>query len=199
MFKFMYFVIFLKILRQIECEAPSMFYNSRSQKYFTPTVRTDSEFQLPPAIPSTSYGFPAEPNYEAPTESSDYVPPTESTPAPIIFKHVYVHVPPPEPDYSPPQAVSAPSPVQKHYRIIFIKAPTLSVPTLPPLQALPQQEEKTIVYVLVKKPEDVPDNVIPTPTTTVPSKPEVYFIRYKTQQATTTQQPDPSDGGYYKK
>lgn len=48
-----------------------------------------------------------------------------------------------------------------------------------PLQ--PQNEEKTLVYVLVKKPEEAPEVHIPTPAPTQPSKPEVYFIRYKTQ------------------
>lgn len=52
-------------------------------------------------------------------------------------------------------------------------------PIIPPPQ---QTEEKTLVYVLVKKPDDQPDIVIPTPAPTQPSKPEVYFIRYKTQK-----------------
>lgn len=70
---------------------------------------------------------------------------------------------------------------QKHYKIIFIKAPTAPTPTAPviPLQA--QNEEKTLVYVLVKKPEDQPEISIPTAAPTQPTKPEVYFIRYKTQ------------------
>lgn len=46
----------------------------------------------------------------------------------------------------------------------------------------PQNEEKTLVYVLVKKPDDQQDIVIPTPAPTQPSKPEVYFIKYKTQK-----------------
>jgi len=44
----------------------------------------------------------------------------------------------------------------------------------------PQNEEKTLVYVLVKKPEEAPEITIPTPAPTQPAKPEVYFIRYKT-------------------
>lgn len=46
---------------------------------------------------------------------------------------------------------------------------------------IPQNEEKTLVYVLVKKPEEQPEIVIPTQAPTQPSKPEVYFIKYKTQ------------------
>lgn len=59
-------------------------------------------------------------------------------------------------------------------------------PVIPPPQ---QNEEKTLVYVLVKKPEEQPDIVIPTPIPTLPSKPEVYFIRYRTQN-------EGSKGGY---
>lgn len=85
-----------------------------------------------------------------------------------------------------------PPPVQKHYKIVFIKAPSppkQQAPVLPPIQ---QSEEKTLVYVLVKKPDEQPDIVIPTPAPTQPSKPEVYFIRYKTKKQ------EGSNGGYPK-
>jgi hypothetical protein len=103
--------------------------------------------------------------------------------APVIHKHVYVHVPPPEaPEYKAPKYIAPVAPPQKHYKIVFIKAPTPPTPTAPVLPPLPQpDEEKTLIYVLVKKPEEQPDVVIPTQPPTQPSKPEVYFIRYKTQ------------------
>jgi hypothetical protein len=115
------------------------------------------------------YGAPA-PVYGAPQQ------------APVVHKHIYVHVPPPEPSYAPkrrPQQ-SLPPP-QKHYKIIFIKAPTPPPPTLPDIpQIAPPAEQKTLIYVLVKKPDEGPGEiVIPTPAPTKPSKPEVYFIRYK--------------------
>lgn len=96
---------------------------------------------------------------------------------------MYVHVPPPEaPEYKPPKHIPQPQPPQKHYKIVFIKAPTPPTPTAPQLPPLPQpDEEKTLIYVLVKKPEEAPDVVLPTQAPTQPSKPEVYFIRYKTQ------------------
>jgi len=99
----------------------------------------------------------------------------------LIQKHIYVHVPPPEQeDIRPPQQIQA-GVAQKHYKIIFIKAP--SPPTVSPAQiALAQQnQEKTIVYVLVKKPDEIGDINIPAVPPTQPSKPEVYFIKYKTQ------------------
>lgn len=163
-------------------------------------------FEPAPAIPSTSYGIPEGPSsaYGAqvtaygPTQATLYGPPSE-TPAPIIHKHVYVHIPPPEPEYTTAQRPVQAQPVQKHYRIIFIKAPTQTIPTPPPLAAAPENEEKTIVYVLVRKPDDMPEIVVPTPASTAPSKPEVYFIRYKTE-VTTTSLPEivSESGGYYK-
>ncbi|GLV46342.1 TweedleE [Carabus blaptoides fortunei] len=98
-----------------------------------------------------------------------------------IQKHIYVHVPPPEPEEFRPQRPIATAAPQKHYKIIFIKAPSAPTPTAPIIPVQPQNEEKTLVYVLVKKPEDAPEISIPTPAPTQPSKPEVYFIRYKTQ------------------
>ncbi|XP_011882876.1 PREDICTED: extensin-like [Vollenhovia emeryi] len=109
-----------------------------------------------------------------------YGPPQQN---PVIHKHVYVHVPPPEaPEYKPPKHYPQQQP-QKHYKIVFIKAPTPPTPTAPQLPPLPQpDEEKTLIYVLVKKPEEAPEIVLPTQAPTQPSKPEVYFIRYKTQK-----------------
>lgn len=101
----------------------------------------------------------------------------------LIQKHIYVHVPPPEAPEDRPIRNFAPSaPAQKHYKIIFIKAPTPPTPTAPVIPALPaQDEQKTLIYVLVKKPEEAPEFSLPTIAPTQPSKPEVYFIKYKTQ------------------
>lgn len=186
------------MLHCVISEPPSQFYS----KPFLPTV----------SPPATSYGVPVEnygppapsSSYGAPAPSSSYGPPSPSygppldTLDPVVHKHVYFHIPPPEPEYVKeyPIRTPPPQPVQKHYRIIFIKAPTQStptVPTLPPIQ--PNSEEKTIVYVLVKKPEELPEIIMPTPGTTLPTKPEVYFIRYKTEQKGHDDEP----GGYYRK
>ncbi|XP_075153512.1 tweedleE [Haematobia irritans] len=140
-----------------------------------------------PSVPSGGYGAPA-PVYGPPQQ------------APVIHKHVYVHVPPPEPEYQAPRKPIVVPPPQKHYKIVFIKAPSPPAPTAPIIPALPQTEEKTLVYVLVKKPEEQPDIVIPTPAPTQPSKPEVYFIRYKTQKEETGPYPNsiaPAPSGDY--
>lgn len=63
-----------------------------------------------------------------------------------------------------------------------------------------QNEEKTLVYVLVKRPDEQPEVVIPTQPPTQPSKPEVYFIRYKTQKQESGPYPEsiaPAPSGDY--
>ncbi|XP_035779989.1 transcription factor SOX-4-like [Anopheles albimanus] len=98
----------------------------------------------------------------------------------IVQKHIYVHVPPPEPELSFQQTISAPALRQKHYKIIFIKTPSAPSQAAQLALAQSQTEEKTIVYVLVKKPEQLGDITLPSPAISKPSKPEVYFIKYKT-------------------
>ncbi|XP_050299014.1 uncharacterized protein LOC126737940 [Anthonomus grandis grandis] len=97
----------------------------------------------------------------------------------LVQKHIYVHVAPPEPEEQRPQRVIGGGQSTKHYKIIFIKAPSYQPTQQQILQAQAQNEEKTLVYVLVKKPDDVADITLPTAAPTAPSKPEVYFIRYK--------------------
>ncbi|XP_053953160.1 uncharacterized protein LOC128859989 [Anastrepha ludens] len=102
-----------------------------------------------------------------------------------VHKHVYVHVPPKdfeEEDVIETRVRHAPAAKQKHYKIVFIKAPAppaIRPPVVPPA---PQNEEKTLIYVLHKKPEAVKDIVIPAAEPTKPSKPEVYFIKYNTKK-----------------
>lgn len=76
---------------------------------------------------------------------------------------------------------------RKHWRKIYIilifyilyVAPTPPTPTVPVIPDLSQDEHKTLVYVLVKKPESLPSFELPQPKTTDPSKPEVFFVKYK--------------------
>lgn len=104
------------------------------------------------------------------------------SPETIIQKHIYVHVPPAEPKEISQQKPIAVAPPEKHYKIIFIKAPAPATPTAPSIPLQSEKEEKTLIYVLVKKPDDAPEINIPTPAPTQPSKPEVYFIRYKAEK-----------------
>lgn len=69
----------------------------------------------------------------------------------------------------------------QRYNIIFIKSPNFKRPSI--VQKI-QNEDKTIVYVLVKKPEEITPIV---QSETRHSRPEVFFIKYKvqTKQSTT--------------
>lgn len=102
---------------------------------------------------------------------------------PIVHKSAYVYVAPPDEDV-PKQKVIIEQPApKKNYQIVFIKAPNppkQEVPVIPPY--LSPQSDKTLIYVLHPKPEAAPPIHIPAPPLHKPNKPEVYFIRYKTQQ-----------------
>lgn len=98
-----------------------------------------------------------------------------------LFQHIYVHVPPPEDEQEVRQQQIQAATPQKHYKIIFIKAPSAPSVSQQAIQAAQaQNSEKTLIYVLVKKPEEInydqpQQSVIAAPV----SKPEVYFIKYK--------------------
>lgn len=87
---------------------------------------------------------------------------------PTIFKHIYVHGPPPEIEEN--QLGKSASPPKKNYKIIFIKVPSYKSK----LSLTPAVEHKTLIYVLAKNPES-PETVIPK---RIPSKHEVFFVKY---------------------
>lgn len=136
-----------------------------------------------PPIPQKQYGAPPAKQYGLPP--SQYGPPTEYGLPQIekqVTKNVYVHIPPEESaKIIPSQVINVPVP-KKHYKIIFIKAPTPPTPAKQIIPEQPQDEHKTLVYVLVKNPEPQPLIDVPLPEPTEPSKPEVYFINYKDQE-----------------
>lgn len=101
--------------------------------------------------------------------------------APIVQKHIYVHVPPPEPIEEQQRILSAAAP-RTNYKIIFIKAPTAPAVSPAIIQQQQQSQEKTIVYVLVKKPDEQESLVLSGLAPTKPSKPEVYFIKYQARK-----------------
>lgn len=80
---------------------PSTEYGSPrpSTEYGAP--RPSTEFGSP--RPSTEYGAPRpSTEYGPPKLSTEYGPPS-STVKPIIHKHIYVHIPPPEPEIQSPR------------------------------------------------------------------------------------------------
>ncbi|XP_022211838.1 uncharacterized protein LOC111067105 [Drosophila obscura] len=109
-----------------------------------------------------------------------YLPPASTTLAPIINKKFYL-VSAPE-DHSNDGKVKhlVLGRPQKNYRVVFIKAPAGDNANVKYSAEFAPQEEKTVIYVLSKKDNDLDATDIATPAPTQPSKPEVFFIKYKT-------------------
>ncbi|CAL8126850.1 unnamed protein product [Orchesella dallaii] len=99
-----------------------------------------------------------------------------------VHRHVYVHVAPDDPEDQQARVVRIPSKNDKHVNIIFVKTPSASSSQQTEVILPEQDEQKNIVYVLVRKFDPTTDLKIRAPRPTSPSKPEVFFIRYKDQQ-----------------
>lgn len=100
--------------------------------------------QSPPLrqqLPRQNYGPPTQ-EYGTPTPSASYGPAPDRQLT--ITKNVYVHLPPEDPEDNQPPQILEPQPPQKHYKLIFIKAPEPPKPTVPIIPAQPQDEHKTL-------------------------------------------------------
>lgn len=86
---------------------------------------------------------------------------------------------------------------QKNYRVVFIKAPSSSNANVKLSAEYAPQEEKTVIYVLSKKDSSLEVGDIATPAPTVPSKPEVFFIKYKTEEEAQHAQRQIQGNSYY--
>lgn len=104
-----------------------------------------------------------------------------STLPPIITKSFYFESAPEEPEEEQQPRFVNVGRAQKNYKVIFIKAPTygLNSQIIP---IVPQNEDKTIIYVLSKKPEHNQNVELPSTSTTEATKPDVFFIKYKSEQ-----------------
>jgi uncharacterized membrane protein YgcG len=91
---------------------------------------------------------------------------------------VYVHAAPDEPVDSQARVIRVPGGQDKHVNIIFVKAPSSSSQQQTEVILPEQNEQKTLVYVLLKKGEANSDIRVRAPAARGPTKPEVYFIRY---------------------
>lgn len=110
--------------------------------------------------------------------------------------HSYVHVPPPEDEAVAHQQAALAQAPRKHYKIIFIKAPSAPSYQQQAAVAAAQNSEKTLIYVLVKKPEEQSFEQPQLQEGPAPSKPEVYFIKYKTQSTGAGASAGGSSGGF---
>lgn len=107
---------------------------------------------------------------------------------PIVSKSFFIHKSSEEPEESV-QIVEEEHEVRprKHYNIVFVKVPPSGGQTISNnnVHLLPPTEEKTIVYVLSGKKNQVKANDhgdlnIPTPKP--PNKPEVVFVKYNGEE-----------------
>jgi Domain of unknown function (DUF243) len=114
-----------------------------------------------------------------------------------VHKNIYIYLPPQEPEASfEQQNLVAPTP-QLHYKIIFIKAPSYEQQLRQQAAAAAANQEKTLVYVLSKRPDDIADLATPTPEEYKPEKPEVYFIKYRTKAVANEAQAQSQEQGQF--
>lgn len=142
-----------------------------------PTVASFSNLNLADnSGPSVNIGFNNRNNFAQNTDS-------HSEEGGETDKHLYFYTAPEEPEPAAPRVILPPKP-KNNVKVIFVKAPEFKTAPAPVIQpeSLQKGEEKTVVYVLVKKPEEPAPIVLPTPPPTKPSKPEVVFIKYKDQK-----------------
>uniref|UniRef100_A0A1A9ZIE6 DUF243 domain-containing protein n=1 Tax=Glossina pallidipes TaxID=7398 RepID=A0A1A9ZIE6_GLOPL len=111
-----------------------------------------------------------------------YLPPASTTLAPIIHKQFYLISAPEDPDPQGAKRHLVLGRPQKNYRVVFIKAPSSGAENIKYSAEFAPQEEKTVIYVLSKKENELSANDISTPPPIPASKPEVFFIKYKTEQ-----------------
>lgn len=109
-----------------------------------------------------------------------YLPPASTTEAPLVRKQFYLISAPEDNSNAGKTKHLVLGRPQKNYRVVFIKAPSSDNGNVKLSAEYAPQEEKTVIYVLSKKDNDLNVNDIATPPPTQPSKPEVFFIKYKT-------------------
>nr|CAI5826241.1 unnamed protein product [Callosobruchus analis] len=97
-----------------------------------------------------------------------------------ISKQVYFFDAPEEEAVQPKIRVISPPP-QKTVKLIFVKAPSQPSASSIKLVAPPSIEEKTVVYVLSKNPDEQQIEIEAATNQKTPSKPEVYYVKYNNQ------------------
>nr|XP_014096479.2 uncharacterized protein LOC106621971 [Bactrocera oleae] len=117
-----------------------------------------------------------------------YLPPSQPTAEPIITKQFFLVSAPEDSEEQTRSKHFVIGRPQKNYRVVFIKAPSSENANLKLTAEYAPQEEKTVIYVLSKKDNDLNIGEIVTPAPTQPTKPEVFFIKYKTPEEASAAQ-----------
>jgi len=188
------FLILTVCLGAVVAEPPSSSYGTPAPSYGAPEPSYGApapSYGAPPpsyGAPAPSYGAPA-PSYGPPPQSSYGAPPPSSeyggpSHVPQVFRHVFVHSAPDEAGHSQSRVIRVPG-GDKHVNIIFVKTPSSSSNQQTEVILPEQDQHKNLVYVLLKKGENTADIKVRRPPTQTPSKPEVFFIRYKNEGGST--------------
>jgi len=92
---------------------------------------------------------------------------------PMVTRNIYLYAAPPPHKVKVNPAKHMPTP-KVHYNFVFVRTPEVNGGMGPVVAPLPKQ--KTLVYVLSKRPDAQQQQVIEMPMT--PTKPEVIFVNY---------------------
>lgn len=106
----------------------------------------------------------------------------QQQPQAIVSKRFFIHSAPEDVEEDQQEKHITVGVPKKNYNVVFIKSPSKSSKKTSIKISPAPTEEKTVIYVLNKKTDasDVQAEVIEHPTTT--AKPEVFFIKYKTNE-----------------
>jgi len=110
-------------------------------------------------------------------------PPANAAMEPIITKQFYSISPAEDPEDLEPKTkhlvIGQP---RRNYRVIFIRAPAGNSDQVKYTAELAPQEERTVIYVLTRKQQELEatDIAEPQPKPQAEQKPDVFFIKYKT-------------------
>ncbi|XP_037724869.1 uncharacterized protein LOC119556621 [Drosophila subpulchrella] len=115
--------------------------------------------------------------------SRSYLPPLANTAMePIITKQFYSISPVEDPeDFEPKTKHLVIGQPRRNYRVIFIRAPAGNSDQVKYTAELAPQEERTVIYVLTRKQTELEatDIVAPLAKPLAEQKPDVFFIKYK--------------------
>uniref|UniRef100_A0A1I8NHC8 DUF243 domain-containing protein n=1 Tax=Musca domestica TaxID=7370 RepID=A0A1I8NHC8_MUSDO len=159
------------VQQQFVAPAPAV----QQQQFVAPAAQQQQQFVAPAA--QQQQQFVSQPSYQPHPQPQQQV---------IISKDIFIHSAPEEVEEIGNAADTPLGPVRKNYRIVFIKAPSqnlkLNLDSLKRAQA--SNEEKTVIYVLSKKPDlkDLQNQLSVVQNEQKSHKPEVFFIKYRTQE-----------------